>query len=156
MLLLAIAALTGGCAAIATSPLTGDLFSSRSTGDLEIHQNTSINLQQANYFIIKTNIVGKSKGFALLGFITIVPARFQKADDRLYAKAAIETGKPQALANFVMEKSSSYWILFSIPRVTVRADLVEFIAAGANSNAPPFSAMDNSSKADALTAGSAQ
>ena len=65
-------------------------------------------------------------GFALLGFITLVPARFQTAMDQLYSKAGMQSGQPQTLGNVIMEKTSAYWILFSIPRVSVRADVVEF------------------------------
>ena len=45
---------------------------------------------------------------------------------RLYTKAQMQSGRPQTLGNVVMEKTSAYWILFSIPRVSVRADVVEF------------------------------
>jgi hypothetical protein len=129
--LLGIALLTGGCAAIATAPLS-NLFSSHSSSGgggsgLEIHQQTQVTLAEANYVIVKTNVVGKSSGFALLGFITVKPAQFQKAAGELYAKAEIQSGRPQTLGNVVMEKTSAYWILFSIPRVTVRADVLEFI-----------------------------
>jgi hypothetical protein len=76
--------------------------------------------------VVKTNVVGQARGFALLGFITMVPARFQTAMDRLYTKAEMQSGQAQTLGNIIMEKSSAYWILFSIPRISVRADLVEF------------------------------
>ena len=46
--------------------------------------------------------------------------------DQLYSKAEMKRGEPQTLGNVIMEKTSAYWILFSIPRVSVRADLLEF------------------------------
>ncbi len=75
---------------------------------------------------MKTNVVGDARGFALLGFITLVPARFETAMGRLCSKAEMQTGQPQTLGNLIVEKTSADWILFSIPRVSVRADLVEF------------------------------
>jgi len=71
--------------------------------------------------------VGQCKGFSLLGIITLVPARFSMAMDRLYAQAEMQPGRPQTLANLVVERSSTYLILYSIPRVSIRADVVEFV-----------------------------
>jgi hypothetical protein len=122
--LLGLALLTGGCAGLAALPSS---FSSlRPAASLEIHNQTEMKLTEGNFVIMKTNVVGQARGFSLLGIITMVPARFQMAMDRLYVKAAMETGKPQMLGNVIVEKSSAYWILFSIPRVSVRADVVEF------------------------------
>jgi hypothetical protein len=84
-------------------------------------------LEQANFVEVKTNVVGQSKGFSLLGIITLVPARFGTAMDRLYAEAAMQPGRPQTLANLVTERSSTFLILYSIPRVSIRADVVEFV-----------------------------
>jgi hypothetical protein len=47
--------------------------------------------------------------------------------NRLYSHAEMQTGRSQTLGNLIMEKSSTYLILFSIPRVSVRADVVEFV-----------------------------
>jgi hypothetical protein len=85
-----------------------------------------LKLSEGNFSVVKTNVVGQARGFALLGFITLVPARFQTAMDQLYSKAGMQSGQPQTLGNVIMEKTSAYWILFSIPRVSVRADLLEF------------------------------
>jgi len=123
--LLGLALLAGGCASVATLPSSlGSL--NPNTSSLEIHNQTDVKLTEGNFMVMKTNVVGQSKGFSLLGFITLVPARFQTAMDRLYVKAEMQSGKPQTLGNMIMEKTSAYWILFSIPRVSVRADVVEF------------------------------
>lgn len=37
--------------------------------------------------------------------------------------------KAQAIVNVVQQNSSTYFILFGIPRITVRADVVEFTEA---------------------------
>jgi hypothetical protein len=123
--LLGITVLATGCASMATLPSTFGSLNPNSSS-LEIHNQTELKLTEGNFMVVKTNVMGQSRGFSLLGIITMVPARFQTAMDRLYVKAEMETGKPQTLGNVIMEKTSAYWILFSIPRVSVRADLVEF------------------------------
>lgn len=124
--LLGLALLTGGCAGI---PLLSSAMDSLNppTAPLEIHSQTDVKLTEGNFMTMKTNVVGQARGFSLLGFITLVPARFQKAMDRLYSKAEMKTGRPQTLGNLIVEHTSAYWILFSIPRVSVRADVVEFM-----------------------------
>jgi len=93
---------------------------------IEVLNNTSVALSGNNYFIVRTNVTGKSKGFKLLGFITIKGASSSQAMARLYAKAEVQEGHPQALANVIHERSSMYLILFSIPKAKIRADLIEF------------------------------
>lgn len=134
--LLGLGLLMGGCAA-ATSLSSSSSGSSMldsfnpSSSALEIHNQTEVKLTEGNFVTVKTNVVGQARGFSLLGFISMVPARFQTAMDRLYSKAEMQTGKPQVLGNVVMEKTSAYWILFSIPRISVRADVVEFVPPSA-------------------------
>jgi hypothetical protein len=51
----------------------------------------------------------------------------------------VQPGRAQTLANVLVERSSSYWILFSLPEITVRGDLVEFVtnpATGPDGCAP--------------------
>jgi len=130
--LIALAALFGlvlhteGCASVASMGPSALGTLNPNTSSLEIHNQTDVKLTEGNFVVVKTNVVGQARGFALLGFITMFPARFETAMDRLYTKAEMQSGKAQTLGNVIMEKTSAYWILFSIPRVTVRADLVEF------------------------------
>jgi hypothetical protein len=77
----------------------------------------------------------------LLGFITLVPAKFSTALNRCYQQAALEAGKPQMLINVVMEKNNSYWILFAVPEVSVRADVVEFVPAESSADESPTEPM---------------
>ena len=49
------------------------------------------------------------------------------AMNRLNAQADLKPGSSRTLANLVLEKNSSYFILFSLPRTTVRADVIEFV-----------------------------
>jgi hypothetical protein len=120
-----LAWIAGGCAGAAALPST---FSSLnpSSSSLEIHNQTEIKITEGNFVVVKTNVVGYARGFSLLGFISLFPARFEVAMNRLYTKAEVQSGKPQTFENIIMEKTSAYWILFSIPRVSVRADVVEF------------------------------
>ena len=82
-----------------------------------------------NYRVLQTTIVAKSGGFKLLGFFTIKSPSYVKAVSRLYARAGVEEGRPQTLANVVYETGGLNVILFSLPKIRVRADLVEFTDA---------------------------
>ena len=125
VLLLVPCLLLTGCAALAPF---GSLLSGPSGGPppLQVHEQTSVELKEGNFALIKTNVMGQSKGFSLLGFITIYPATLTKAMSRLYAAAQMSQGDPQTVAHLIIEQTSSYYILFGIPRVDVRADIVEF------------------------------
>lgn len=116
--------LLGGCAAVA--PLVPGLMPSGSAS-AEFRSTTEVRLDHANFAMVKTNVMGECRGFSLLGIITLVPARFSTAMDRLHGRAEVQQGRPQTLANVVVERSSSYFILYSIPRVSIRADVVEFL-----------------------------
>src|SRR4051794_11542084 len=101
--LLGLAALASGCAGLSALPVSpNSLMNSQSAPNPEIHNQTAVTLQEANFVVVKTNLVGQAKGFSLLGLITIVPARFNKAMNQLYSSAKIETGKPQTLAHVIM------------------------------------------------------
>jgi Family of unknown function (DUF6567) len=127
VLLLLLPLVLTGCAAM---PL--DLMSEVSGGGLReaspfhLHDETSVQLSKDNFAVVKANVSGRCQGFKLLGFITIVPAPVNKAMDRMYAAAALAPGRPQAIANVMFERTSGYFVLFSIPKVEVRANVVEF------------------------------
>ena len=125
---LAIAALCGGCAS-GSALSVASLMGSPNASALEIHNNTDVRLQEKNFLVIRTNVMGQSSGFSLLGVLTIVPAKFTKAMSRLYVQAEMQPGRPQTLVNLVMEKDATYFILFSLPRTAIRADVIEFIPA---------------------------
>jgi hypothetical protein len=120
-----VALIMTGCAAVA--PLTSAVSGAGLSGSIEIHTQTAVRLEEGNFVTVRTNAVGSSKGFKLLGFITLYPATLDKAMNRLYAQARAEEGRPQTLAHLIVEHSGVYVILFSIPKVTARADLVEFL-----------------------------
>ena len=115
-----------GCAAVA--PISSLLNTPTGAGNppLQVHDETSVRLASDNFVLVKTNVVGSSHGFSLLGIITIVPATLNKAMNRLYANAEMKPGQPQTVAHILIEQTSSYFILFGIPQVDVRADIVQF------------------------------
>lgn len=90
---------------------------------------TEVNLYRQNYKIVKANVIGSSVGFSLLGLFTFVSPGYEEAITRLYRSAGIHEGKAQTIVNVVHEKTSTYFILFALPKITVRADVIEFIDA---------------------------
>ena len=125
-MLVALAAclLFTGCAALV--PLSSLLSTPTGGPGAQIHDETTVKLNQSNFVLVKTNVTGVSKGFSLLGIITIVPATLTKAMARMYSAAQMREGQPQTVSHLIIEPSTTYWILFGIPRVTVRADIVQF------------------------------
>ena len=99
---------------------------------------TSVSLAGKNYKLIKAGVMGHSSGFWLLGFIPIVSPNYANAKASLY-KSVREplTGRAVALANQTEDRSSLYLILFSIPRVTITADMIEFTDAPGSANNTP-------------------
>ena len=112
----ALLALAAGCAA--TGPKPGAWL--QQTG-------TSVSLSQNNYRVVKPNAIGKSYGFSIMGLIPIVPPTYAQAMSDLSAHGGMTEGKAQALVNVSQERSTVFLILFSIPCLTVRADVVEFL-----------------------------
>jgi hypothetical protein len=119
-----IAALLGGCAAASALPSVTSLLPTDSAAG--IYSQTVVKMQEGNFVLVRAHLAGQCKGFSLLGFITIVPAKYTEALDQLYAQAHLRPGSSQTLAHLVVERSADYWVLFSIPEISVRADVVEF------------------------------
>ena len=117
--------LLNGCAA--ALPLTSMIGSPlNNPPPLQVHEQTAVTLDRDNFEIVHTNAYGRSRGFALFGIFTIVPATLTTAVKRLYASAEVPVGQPQTLAHLIIERSSSYYLLFSIPKVEVLADIIEY------------------------------
>lgn len=124
--LLAGCLLLGGCAAVAPAGAVISPLLSPSP-PAQITEHTEIKLDRDNFVLVKPNVQGRSRGFSLLGFVTIVPATVTKAMTRMYVAAQMPPGEAQTVAHLAVEHSSSYWVLFGIPKVEVRADVVQFI-----------------------------
>jgi hypothetical protein len=107
-------------------PITPDWLKSGGDSDHGVLHNTQVALTGNNYRILQTNLVARSRGFKLLGFITIKSPSYVQAVSRLCSQARLEEGHAQVLANVVYETGGMNLILFSLPKIRIRADLVEF------------------------------
>jgi len=87
---------------------------------------TQSNLNRKNFRVVESNLRGVSYGFALLGIIPILSPSVSDAMHDLHQQIHAE-GKAIALVNIAKDQSTTYLILFSIPKVTVSADAIEFL-----------------------------
>ncbi|MGZ5601415.1 MAG: DUF6567 family protein [Methylobacter sp.] len=119
--------LTGCAAAVPALPALSGLIPAPS--GTPILTTTVVNLSRQNYKIVKANAIGHSVGFSFLGLITLKSPGHDEAITKLYQSAGISEGKAQALINVMHENSADYFILFALPKITVRADIIEFTDA---------------------------
>jgi hypothetical protein len=117
--------LLGGCAAAlpALPALSGLVPPPAGT---QVLTTTAVKLTRKNYRIIKANAMGASTGFNLLGLFTLRSPQYGEAISRLYRTARVAEGRAQAIVNVVHQNSSTYFILFALPKISVRADVIEF------------------------------
>jgi hypothetical protein len=109
-----------------------------STGEFRQSTGTSVSLAGNNYKLIKAGAIGHSSGFRLLGLVPLASPTHAGAKAALYKSVGETlTGRSVALANETEDRSTLYLILFSIPKITVTADVVEFTGAPAGGNATP-------------------
>jgi hypothetical protein len=123
--LLCVWCLVTGCAPIPPLPFTLPLPSG--AGPASVLTLTEVHLAQRNYRVVRTNVAGTSRGFALLGLISVKPPDAIEAFARLYEAGGISEGNAFALINVLQHSSAPYFILFSLPEITFRADVVEFV-----------------------------
>jgi hypothetical protein len=99
---------------------------------------TQINLNHANYKMIKAGAEGRSYGFRfLLGIIPITAPNTAAARADLYNHLGESVnGKSMALINVTEDRSTTWLLLFSIPKLVITGDVVEFTGEG-NNQAPP-------------------
>jgi hypothetical protein len=121
--LLCVWCLVTGCAPVPPLPFTLP----SGAGQASVLTLTEVNLAQRNYRVVRANVAGTSRGFALLGLITVKPPDAIEAFARLYEAGGISEGKALALINVIQQSSAPYFILFSLPEITFRADVVEFV-----------------------------
>lgn len=98
---------------------------------------TQVNLTHGNYKVLKAGAIGRSYGFRfLLGIIPIAAPNTATARADLYRQLDQPvTGKSVALVNVVQDRSTTWLILFSVPKLVITGDVVEF-AADDNGQAP--------------------
>jgi hypothetical protein len=121
--LLLVVFLVTGCAPVPPLPFTLP----SGAGQASVLTLTEVHLAQRNYRVVRTHVVGTSRGFALLGLITVKPPDGIEAFARLYEAGGIAEGQALALINVIQHSSAPYFILFSLPEITFRADVVEFV-----------------------------
>ncbi|WP_133717268.1 DUF6567 family protein [Methylocaldum gracile] len=95
-------------------------------GGTQITTVTQVTLSQPNFRLVKADVIGSSTGFRLLGLLTFKSPDYAEAITRLYENAGVSNGTAQFFVNLVYDQTSPYFILFSLPKITVRGDLVEF------------------------------
>jgi hypothetical protein len=94
-------------------------------GNIPHGNTTQTVLDKGNYTMLCPAAKGESSGFALFGIIPFASPTHSKAMSDLYKNIDVK-GKSSSLVNVSQEYSSSYFILFSIPKITITADVIEF------------------------------
>lgn len=112
-----------GCAGLALVPA---LFGGQPGGRTVLVE-TNTTLAKANYRVVRTGVLGESRGLVLLLLIQVIPTSPIAAMEKLYEAAELGPGSDWALANVVVERSGPNFLLFALPRVRVRADVVQFL-----------------------------
>ena len=103
---------------------------SRSVGNMPQGTGTEVSLKGSNYKIITAGARGESEGFALFGILPIISPNYADAKASLYTSSGQRLeGRAIALTNQTYDRSTVYLILFSLPKITITADIVEFDAA---------------------------
>ena len=89
---------------------------------------TQVSLNRANYKVIKAGAEGRSYGFRfLLGIIPITAPNTAAARENLYQNLGQPVnGKSVALVNVTEDRSTTWLLLFSIPKLVITGDVVEF------------------------------
>jgi hypothetical protein len=107
--------------------LVGASLGCTGIGLLQHATTTQTQLTKKNFRIVKTSVRGESSGFSLfMGLVPIVPATYTEAMTALHEAAEID-GKAAALVNVAQDSTQLNLILFTIPTVTITADVVEFL-----------------------------
>ena len=132
-LLLVVCSVTG-CGPIPPLPIT---LPSRAEQVVVLTQ-TEVQLAQRNYRVVRTQVVGSSRGVALLGLLTVKPPDAIAAFAHLVHAGGLAEGQARALINVIQHSRTPFFLLFSLPTITFRGDVVEFVdPAALPEPAPP-------------------
>lgn len=93
---------------------------------------TQVTLTHGNYKMVKAGAEGRSYGFRfLLGIIPITAPSTAAARADLYNSLGQSVnGRSVALINTTEDRSTTWLLLFSIPKVVLTGDVVEFAQDG--------------------------
>ena len=113
--------------AMAGVSLTAGCASSRVENKMPSTE-TQVSLSHGNYKMIKAGAVGRSYGFRfLLGIIPIAAPNTAAARSDLYRNVGQPVnGKSVALVNVSEDRSTTWLLLFSVPKLVITGDVVEF------------------------------
>lgn len=87
---------------------------------------TDVRLQENNFKLIKPNVIGEDTGFSLFCIFPLVSPQQILAMTDLCEKTGVTPGKAYAFTNLIQERTTTCYFIFSIPKVSIRADVVEF------------------------------
>jgi hypothetical protein len=87
---------------------------------------SSTNLGEANFRVARTGLRGEASCIYLFDLFALGDPGVATAAMEDLSRSAAGEGKPQALVNLAADILKSNWIVITIVRVKVRADLVEF------------------------------
>lgn len=109
--------------------LTAGCSSTRVENNMPSTQ-TEVSLTHGNYKMIQAGAEGRSYGFRfLLGIIPITAPSTAAARSDLYRNVGQSVnGKSVALINVTEDRSTTWLLLFSIPKIVITGDVVEFNA----------------------------
>lgn len=65
---------------------------------------------------------GSSEGFNFCGFMTFIPVNYTDAFAELQQKANVQDKSKYILTKYYVEPSSKYFVIFSLPKITVEAE----------------------------------
>lgn len=80
--------------------------------------------------LLKVNARGIDRGFKFLGFMDFDPVSYADALSNLYEQAGTTGGRNISITNVAVEDSAMYFIVFSLTRVAITADIVEIANKG--------------------------
>ncbi len=115
-------------AALFAAALIGTGCASSSSDQPLSSTQTEVTLTHSNYKMIQAGAEGRSYGFRfLLGIIPIAAPSTAAAREDLYHNLDQSVnGRSVALINTVEEHSTTWLLLFSIPKIVLTGDVVEF------------------------------
>ncbi len=116
-------------------PLSAGCVASR--GGLEqTRQGTSVALTHKNFRVLKAGAVGEDWGWRLFCLVPFAAPEYATAKAKLYEGVNVE-GKATWLANYTEDRSSRCFLFFSMVKLTLSADVIEFVEPDQPGQPPP-------------------
>jgi len=97
-----------------------------SVGEQPYNTGTRTDLNRANFRMLKASACGTDSGFRLFCFIPLFSPSYADAMKDLHSEVEME-GKATALVNVTQDKSEVFLLLFSVPKIKITADVIEFV-----------------------------